>query len=733
MHRRFINTVAMLMVMTLCLTGCTSEASNVGRAKDKKTMDTGFIASTAGSYDSADTAVVISTDQENSAVVFMNMETGKQYTLYYDGTTYVKDKHDGPMTISQIEPGNVVDVTFLKGKKRLASIQRSPQAWVYDGIENYDLGGPNKTANIGSNTYSLPDDVVVMSEGRRSEVMDVVKQDVLTVSGIDHKIYSINVEKGHGYLRLKNDQALIGGWIEVGNSVIREITEDMLLVVPEGSYQVLLSNSGVSGTKEVLIERNKEVILDVGDLEITENKTGRILFSVTPDTAKVSIDGQTVDISKAVELPYGIHQVHLEAKGYDSLTKYIQVGSEYATISFELEEERDDNDRRTVSSNTIDDYQPAVPVEDQNKDSLSENALGAKSGNRVYIDAPKNVEVYLDGNYIGVSPISFKKTVGSHTITLRKSGYKTKSYTIYLYNDGEDITYSFTDLEQETVSGNGTKPNGSVSDNSVAVQVNLDLEGVRVFVDDILMGITSSSSKSIDFNLKPGRHTITLMSTKYATKDYQINIPDNIKKITYTREDFPGFGETVSGNDPDPPKEDCEHEYEDGICTKCGKECSHDFSGEGEVTLEPTCTKAGEKTITCSECGESKTEEIPATGHHYEETSNVPPTCTDDGKKVSTCECGESKTEIIPATGHHFVDGKCEYCDEPEPESGTDEGEGENKDNPKEEGTDEDGQEEVEGENSTPPAPDNNTPQTSDSTVTNSVRIEQTSNSRRRR
>lgn len=528
MHRRFISTVAMLMVMTLCLTGCTSEASNVGKAKDKKTVDTGFTVATAGSYDSADTAVVISTDQENSAVVFMNMETGKQYTLYYDGTTYVKDKHDGPMTISQIEPGDVVDVTFLKGKKRLASIQRSPQAWVYDGIENYDLGGPNKTASIGSNTYSLPDDVVVLSEGRRSEVMDVVKQDVLTVSGIDHKIYSISVERGHGYLRLKNDQALIGGWIEVGNSVIREITEDMLLVVPEGSYQVLLSYNGVSCTKEVMIERNKEVILDVGDLEITENKTGRILFNVTPDTAKVSIDGKAVDISKAVELPYGIHQVHLEAKGYDSLTKYIQVGSEYATISFELEEERDDDDRRTVSSNTVEDYQPNTQrpsVSDNSLGSLSENALGTKNGNRVYIDAPKNVEVYLDSNYIGISPISFKKTIGSHTVTLRKSGYKTKSYTIYLYNDGEDITYSFTDLEQETVSGNTTKPDGSVSGNSVGkISFSIIPENATVTIDSGTDEEQKISDLDEEIELKYGEHTIHIEAEGYKSWDGPLKV-----------------------------------------------------------------------------------------------------------------------------------------------------------------------------------------------------------------
>ena len=288
-------------------------------------------------------------------------------------------------------------------------------------------------------------------------------KDRVTIRGIDHKIYSINVERGHGYLRLRNEQALIGGWIEVGNTVIREITEDMLLVVPEGSYQVALSNGGVSSIKDIVIERDKETVLDVGDIEIVQDKVGRILFSVNPADAEVTIDGESVDISSAVELPYGIHQVHLEAEGYDSLTKYIQVGSEYAKLSFTLEEKKEDTP--TVSENSPEVKEP----EDKPSDSVSENTISPTQGNKVYIDAPKNVEVYVDSNYVGIAPVSFRKNIGSHTVTLRKSGYKTKSYTIYLYNDGEDITYSFADLEKETESSSGNSssknPSGSSTEN----------------------------------------------------------------------------------------------------------------------------------------------------------------------------------------------------------------------------------------------------------------------------
>lgn len=472
MHRRFSSAVTMLMLTVLILTGCTSEASNIGKARDKNgepdVVDTGFTLSTVGSYDSADTAVVLATDPDNKAVSFINMDTGKQYTLYYDGTTNVTDKYDGPMTISQIKAGDVVDITFLKGRKKLAGIKRSPEAWVYDEVRNYDLAGTNRSASIGSQMYSLPESVVVLSEGRRVEAGEVVSQDVVTISGISHKIYSVNVDRGHGYLRLKNDQPLLGGWIEVGNSVIRQITEDMLLTVPEGSYQVVLTNNNVGCVKEITVERGKEVVLDVGDLEVAEDAVGKILFTVEPEGALVSVDGRLVDISKPVELEYGIHQIQAEASGYDTLTKHIQVGSEYATISFKLEESRKNDAKDSVSDNSIPDRIPwkdtmdSVKENNPKKDSISENelsvsenALGTSNQYKVYVDSPKGVEVYLDGNYVGLSPVRFTKTAGRHEITLKKSGYKTKTYTIYLENTRKDETYSFSALEKENSGNNG--------------------------------------------------------------------------------------------------------------------------------------------------------------------------------------------------------------------------------------------------------------------------------------
>ena len=61
---------------------------------------------------------------------------------------------------------------------------------------------------------------------------------------------------------------------------------------------------------------------------------------------------------------------------------------------------------------------------------------------------------------------------------------------------------------------------------------------------------------------------------------------------------------------------------------------------------------------------------IPATGHSFGDPVETPATCTEDGSITGTCTvCGETVTEVIPATGHDYVDGTCKNCGESEPGS----------------------------------------------------------------
>lgn len=437
---RSIRKNLILLIMTvMSLTSCTLPTQrapeNAGSTVPADTssgerVDTGFVLTGPESFDSADTAVLVEKNENDETVTFLNLDLGRRYTLSYDGTTGFYDKYGESISLSQAAPGDIVDVTFLKSQKHLTTLQMSAAAWSHRNVERYEINSLRNEVTIGQEVFKLTENTQYLSSGRSIEQMDLNPSDVLSFQGLDSQILSVTVEKGHGYLRLTNDENFVGGWIEIGQSVIQRITEDMLLVVPEGSYQVNISNNGSGGIKSVVINRNEELVLDIGDLEVAQPQYGMVLFSLSPSSAELYIDGSQVDTSQPITLEYGIHQMIARANGYKSLTQYLRVGQESAGVDVVLDSITEDEE----SSST------------EPEESSTSDADTTTSYYRVYVDAPEEVEVYLDGNYVGISPCSFRKSAGSHTVTLRKTNYITRSYTIQVDEEEKDITYSFADL-----------------------------------------------------------------------------------------------------------------------------------------------------------------------------------------------------------------------------------------------------------------------------------------------
>ncbi len=177
------------------------------------------------------------------------------------------------------------------------------------------------------------------------------------------------------------------------------------------------------------------------------------------------------------------------------------------------------------------------------------------------------------------------------------------------------------------------------------------------------------------------------------------------------------------------------HIYKDGKCTICGAAdpAGHAHEETETITKAATCTKAGEKTLTCSICGETHTERIPATGHSYHtdckytgngytltatcttcgqthtetvssdqtwEISRTEPTCTSPGsvtRRVFVTVDGQNitadVTETLPQLDHTYdANGVCSGCGQrdpskpeptpdPEPEPGGEETQNENNEN----------------------------------------------------
>ncbi len=122
------------------------------------------------------------------------------------------------------------------------------------------------------------------------------------------------------------------------------------------------------------------------------------------------------------------------------------------------------------------------------------------------------------------------------------------------------------------------------------------------------------------------------------------------------------------------PVTECPHSYSESVlsatctedgsrvftCSACGDSYTEAIPAMGHdtktETVAATCTAKGKKVTTCSRCDYTKTETLKALGHKLKTTTTAA-TCTKDGKKETACDnCGDSTTETIPAIGHDYHD-----------------------------------------------------------------------------
>lgn len=369
-------------------------------------------------YNAEDKAVVLDINLTENKVSLQSLSDSSKYIVTYTGASIVLDKFGTNLTMAQLVPGMTVDVYLVKGTQKLIKIQETTSGWQNSQATNLIADEEEKIITIGSNKYKYDDSLVIVSNGKAINIEQVHHLDELKVYGVDNKITSIIVTKGHGYIKLLNETNMVGGIIEVGTKIITLITKDMIIVAPEGDYTLTASKNGTGGSKEISVKRDEEINVSVGEFQGEVTRVGTYNFTVEPEGAIMKIDGTTVDYSELVSLDYGTHSIVVSAEGYTTYKSTLVVESSYVNKTITL---TDEDETTTAEETTTSTY-------------------------KIKVTTPSDVEVYFDGVYKGTSPVSFTKSSGTHVIVLRKTGYTSKTYTVSVTDDNNDVTFNFDDL-----------------------------------------------------------------------------------------------------------------------------------------------------------------------------------------------------------------------------------------------------------------------------------------------
>jgi len=339
--------------------------------------------------------------------------------------------------------------------------------------------------------------------------------------------------------------------------------------------------------------------------------------------------------------------------------------------------------------------------------------------------------VYLDGCHYWVEEFAYRTSVNT-TETTANDSEQTMSLSVpkskvtglkvafdktsYSLRTGESTEVKLT--AKLTVFGSDTivtdLPVISVNDPSIATYSNGKITGVAegsTTLTASLYGLTAADMPTInvyrcEHHWNQGEIITEATCTEEGEKKFTCSIcgDEKTEKVSAT-----GHQHTEIRNKKEATCKETGYSG-DTWCKDCGKKIlsgqtiakteNHSWDA-GKVTTKATCTEEGEKTFTCSICGDEKTEKVSATGHQHTEIRNKKeatckeegysgdtwckdcgkkilsgqaiaktedhswnqgeitkePTCKEEGEKTFTCSiCGNTKTEKVSTTDHQHME-----------------------------------------------------------------------------
>ena len=207
-----------------------------------------------------------------------------------------------------------------------------------------------------------------MNKNGLISINDISSKDRLTIKGYQDKIWYINVEKSHGFIKI-NASDEEEGTVEIGNHISMSLEEAKEIELEEGQHKIVIKIEGYEPlVKNIEIEAGQSYVIDLKDMKKKVGKLQVIAKGLTD--YKIYIDDVEYPANEVILLEYGEYNLIVRKEGYKDWTKKFKIQQEMNRIELELEKE--------ATANLV----------------------------KMLVDTePQGAEVYINGAYIGLSPV----------------------------------------------------------------------------------------------------------------------------------------------------------------------------------------------------------------------------------------------------------------------------------------------------------------------------------------
>lgn len=353
--------IILLMLVMLCGCGAQEETDNVTYFhKSLNDVSNEEDTQTEEKLSQSDELyLIVSIDSAEESIKVYRYANGLEYRYYYGLETKFLNKYGDYMSVANLEAGDVINILGADSQGKATTVQLADSVWRYDDITRFAVDEDAGVMQIADTKYSIESDSFVFIGDEEAAFSDISSQDRLSVIGIDKKILSVCVTTGHGVLQLENTELFDGSYLQLGTKIFVEITSNMQMEVPEGSYTLAVANDGWGGSTEITIQRGETTTVNLDEIKGEGPKYCSIQFVVDVEGAQIYLDNTLIDYSQVNQVRYGNHSLTVVADGYDTWSRTLCVNSAEATIVISLTDETDSEESTSDTGSS----EPAQAVE----------------------------------------------------------------------------------------------------------------------------------------------------------------------------------------------------------------------------------------------------------------------------------------------------------------------------------------------------------------------------------
>ncbi|MDR1690101.1 MAG: PEGA domain-containing protein [Clostridiales bacterium] len=342
---------------------------------------------------------VVKSVGDGGTLFIYDFNTGKNLNFLVDNRSKLQDKYSNAIVFAEIEPGEIVDITYSGNTIRELIFSR--QARAYPNSSNVTIDTELRQITIGNDVFSYNENIVTYAGGGELDLLSIKPIDEVEVKFFNNTVWYLGLNKGHGFMAFSGAESIVGGKVEIDNNIIRDLNDFDDFEILEGVHWVVVKGENVKPiSKEVVVERGKTAEMDLSEMELLK---GQLVLTVNEADYTAIIDGESADLTQPIMLGYGSHTIMVEKEGFFPYEGTFEITKEINPLTVEL----------------------------------SEKILYSKL---VVNSLPEGAEIYVDSLFVGVTPCSANIEYGTHTLTYKKEGYKVVDYELILDEPNEPFT-----------------------------------------------------------------------------------------------------------------------------------------------------------------------------------------------------------------------------------------------------------------------------------------------------